>query len=108
MLKLAYLSAASFFRRNRKKYAATSAGTIRRSKSISGHKNFMASSQVLRQASARRQLAPSLAQVSEAQNCIDEFSFWEHPQPSPPRLAKPRPKLLPPPLRQSRKALPEG
>src|SRR5207237_557700 len=73
MLKLAYRSASSFFRRSRKKYAATSAGTIRRSQSISGHRNFMASSQVLWQASARRQLAAPLAQIGEPQNGIDDL-----------------------------------
>ena len=44
MLKLAYRRAVCFFRRNKKKYAATSAGTLRSSQSISGHRNFMVSS----------------------------------------------------------------
>jgi hypothetical protein len=42
MLRLAYLRALRFLRRNRKTYAATSAGTSSSSQSISGHRNVMA------------------------------------------------------------------
>src|ERR671918_1091557 len=108
MLKLAYLSAACCLRRNRKKYPATSAGTTRRSQSISGHRNFMVPSQVLRQASARRQLAPALAQVGESQDGVDEIVFCGQLQRIRARLVEGRPELLLTPLGQSREALPES
>src|SRR4029077_980810 len=108
MLKLAYLSAAVFFRRSRKTYAATSTGTISRSQSISGHRNVIASSQVLGQISSRRQLASPLAQVGEPQNCIDKVIAGGQFQGVHASPAERRPELLLAALGRHRKTLPES
>ena len=68
----------------------------------------MASSQVLWQASARRQLAAPLAQIGEPQNCIDEIIVGGQLQRVHARPSESRPKLLLTPLGRSREALPES
>src|SRR4029453_6090924 len=108
MLKLAYLRAASFLRRKRKKYPATSAGTTRSSQSISGHRNVMASSQMLRQISAGRQLSSPLAQVGEPANCIDKIVVRGKLKRVHAGLAERRPELLLASLRHCREALSES
>src|SRR5262245_27436358 len=68
----------------------------------------MASSQMLRQVSARRQLSSPLAQVCEPQNSIDKIIVCRQLQSVDAGLTKRRPELLLASLGNRRKALPKS
>src|SRR5262249_51523753 len=105
MLRLAYASAAFFFRRSSQRYPATSRGTAASNQRSSGHWKVMGRFQMRRQNSAAAQLAAPLAQIGEAQDGIDEIVFRRQFQRVHAGATKCSAQLLLAPLRRAGEAL---